>query len=441
MKKRLSYLILLILFSTVLTGCGEREYKTPSYNNTPLPTQTSYIAPTTPPPPAEPTAENLEDTHSRIVNDLINTMTLEEKVGQIFIAAFRRNSTASPLYVLDRSTKQQIQKYKPGGVILFSENIDTIPQTQKLIQDMQDISEIPLFIAVDEEGGRVSRIGKNPKMHSTRLPSSEIIGLAGDPTLAYEAGVVLGAELSSLGFNMNFAPVADVNTNPQNPVIGSRSFGSDPNWVGFMVQQITRGMQDQNVCAVLKHFPGHGDTSLDSHLGQVIINHDIERLRQIELVPFQKGINAGADGVMTAHIKLPNVISDDVPATLSGEILTGLLRDDLNHDKLIITDAMEMKAISNYWSSSDAAVMAFKAGADLILIPSSLDDAYNGIIDALQKDEITEERLDESLQRILKVKLERNILEGKKSSADPEKILGNPKHLDVVERIKEKAGI
>ncbi|HHV30524.1 glycoside hydrolase family 3 protein [Acetivibrio mesophilus] len=434
MKKIFKILIMTLLLNVAYVGCNHNANNPPPANS---PEPTSTI--TTPPTPL-PTEENLEEQQLRIVDHLIDSMTLEEKVGQIFIVAFRKGSLSQSLKVLDNHTKQQIQDFNPGGVILFSENIDTIPQTQKLIQDMQEISNIPMFIAVDEEGGRIARVGNNKKMHSTKIPSAHIIGLANDPELAYQAGTILGAELSSLGFNMNFAPVADVNTNPDNPVIGDRSFGSDPYNVAIMVQETSKGMQAQNVCTVLKHFPGHGDTSYDSHFGQVVINHDIERLRKIELIPFKKGILSGADGVMTAHIKLPNITSDDLPATLSKEILTGLLRDELNHEKLIITDAMEMKAISSYWSSSEASVMAFKAGADIILMPASLDEAYNGILEAVKNGEITEERLNESLRRIFMVKLERNILENKESSVDPEKVLGKQEHLDIVEKIRQKAG-
>lgn len=435
MKKIFKILIMILLLSIFYVGCNGNANNLPP-DNSPEPTATI----STPPTPL-PTEKNFEEQQIRTVDDLINSMTLEEKVGQIFIAAFRKGSISQPLKVLDNLTKQQIQDFNPGGVILFSENIDTIPQTQKLILDMQKSSKIPMFIAVDEEGGRVARIGNNPKMHSTKIPSADTIGLANDPELAYQVGTILGTELSALGFNMNFAPVADVNTNPQNPVIGDRAFGSDPYKVGIIVQEISKGMQDQGVCSVLKHFPGHGDTSFDSHHGQVVINHDIERLRQIELVPFEKGIQSGSDGVMTAHIKLPNITADDLPATLSEEILTGLLRNELKHEKLIITDAQEMKAISRYWSSSEAAVMAFKAGADIILMPASLDEAYNGIIEAVRNGEITEERLNESLRRIFMVKLQRNILENKKSSVDPEQVLGNQEHLNIVEKIKQKAGV
>lgn len=434
MKKRVNLLILTLLISIIYAGCNGNSDNMLS-DNSPQPTPTLALSPT-----PLPTAGNLEDQQLKTVDDLINSMTLEEKVGQIFIVAFREDSSSHPITSLDATTKQQIHDFNPGGVVLFSENIDTIPQTQKLIKDMQENSKIPMFIAVDEEGGRISRIGNNPKIHSTKIPSANIIGLADDPELAYQAGTVLGKELSSLGFNMNFAPVADVNTNPQNPVIGDRAYGSDPYNVGSIVQEISKGMQDQGVCSVLKHFPGHGDTSLDSHHGQVVINHDIERIRQIELIPFEKGIQSGADGVMTAHIMLPNIIGEDLPSTLSGEILTGLLRKELGHEKLIITDAMNMKAISSYWSSSEAAVMAFMAGADIILMPSSLGEAYNGVLEAVKNGQITEERLNESLQRILTVKFQRNIIGNRKSALDPEIVLGCREHQYIVEKIEQKAG-
>lgn len=434
MKKRIYILILTLLLSIAYTGCSRNAGNPPpADSNEPTPTITFSPSPL-------PTEENHEDQESKAVIDLINSMTLEEKVGQIFIVAFRKGSASHSIKSLDATTVQKIQDFNPGGVILFSENIDTIPQTQKLIRDMQENSKIPMFIAVDEEGGRISRIGNNPKMHSTKIPPANIIGLADDPELAYQVGTVLGKELSSLGFNMNFAPVADVNTNPENPVIGDRSYGSDPNKVGALIQEISKGMQDQGVCSVIKHFPGHGDTSFDSHHDQVVIHHDIERLRQIELIPFEKGIQSGADGVMTAHIKLPNVISEDLPATLSEEILTDLLRKELGHEKLIITDAMDMKAISKYWSSSEAAVMAFKAGADIILMPASLDEAYNAILEAVKNGEIAEERLNESLQRILTVKLQRNILNGHKAPLDPQTVLGNQEHKDIIDKINQKAG-
>jgi len=392
----------------------------------------------------EDTKENKEESGADKpdrVEQLISSMTLEEKIGQVFLVAFRTDSNGNPLLSLDDYTREQIQKYHLGGVVLFAENIDTIQQTKELISDIQASSKIPMFIAIDEEGGKVSRLNASGKMHATRLPGNLILGRTGDPELAYKVGALLAEELLSLGFNMNFAPVADVNTNPYNPVIGSRSFGSDPETVGDMVAKMVEGLQSRNVCSVLKHFPGHGDTSDDTHTGAVIVNHNRERLEKVEFVPFKKGIQSGADGVMTAHIQMPEITGDSIPATFSHDVLTGILRNDMNFSRLIITDALEMGAISKYWLPGEAAVNAFKAGADVLLMPASLSEAYEGLLEAVREGRISQERLDQSVRRILMVKEERNILEGKENDSDPEKVLGCKAHLDIVREIEKKASL
>jgi len=238
---------------------------------------------------------------------------------------------------------------------------------------------------------------------------------------------------------MNFAPVADVNTNPNNPVIGSRSFGSDPEVVGDMVAKMVEGLQSNNICSVIKHFPGHGDTSDDTHTGAVVINHNRERLETVEFIPFKKGIQSGADGVMTAHIQLPEITGNSVPATLSYDVLTGILRNDMNFNKLILTDALEMGAISKYWSPGEAAVNAFNAGADILLMPASLNDAYTGLLEAVRDGRISQERLDQSVRRIVMVKAERNILEPEEKDIDPDNVLGCEEHLGLAREIEEKA--
>jgi beta-N-acetylhexosaminidase len=435
----LTTLVILVILG-LMTGCRSDKNNMPTNTPTPDETESTEI-----PPSASVTDYNTPGVTPEIVTDgviesLLQTMTLEEKVGQLFIVAFRKDNIGRSLHHLNENTKQQIQNYKLGGVILFSENIDSIPQTVKLIEDMQNVAKTPMFISVDEEGGRVSRLGKSNKMHSTKLPSNKITGSANDPNLAYEVGKILGAELSTLGFNMNFAPVADINTNRQNPVIGDRAFGSNTYDVSLMVSKEVQGIQEHNICAVLKHFPGHGDTSLDTHLGQVVVNHDMRRLEQVEFVPFKSGIDAGADGVMAAHIMLPGITEESVPASLSKEILTDILRNKLNYNGLIITDSLEMKAISSYWTPSEAALKAFTAGADIILMPASLDKAYNSILDAVSSGEIPESRLDESVKRILDIKLKRKILERYKSGLNPDDVLGSEEHLNIVKKIKEKAG-
>lgn len=372
------------------------------------------------------------------IDVLMEKMTLEEKVGQVFMPAFRYDINHQPILAINEELRSAIEKYHLGGMIFFTENIDTIDQTQKLIQNMQSISEIPLFIAIDEEGGIVSRLSRNTKLPATKLPGNKILGDTKDPQLAYEVGKLLGRELSSLGFNMNLAPVADINTNPQNPVIGERAFGNDPYIVGEMVAQMVLGLQEENISAVVKHFPGHGDTLLDTHKGSVTLPHSLERLEKIEFVPFVKGIDNKVDGVMLAHLQVPNITSSSIPATFSEEIIENILRQELKHEKLIMTDALEMLAISKYWTPDEAAILAFKAGADILLMPQSLEEAYEGLLKAIEEETISIERLDASVKRILTVKYDRGIFLNNENNMDPQKILGSKDHLEIVEKILEE---
>ncbi|AOY76394.1 glycoside hydrolase family 3 protein [Clostridium formicaceticum] len=378
----------------------------------------------------------LPDEKLSYIEAYLKTMTLEEKVGQVFMQAFRYDTDNKRLTSLDENTKNKILKYHLGGVIFFSENIDTIDQTQRLIEAMQQVSRIPLFISVDEEGGIVSRLNSSPNMPATKLPGNKVLGDTENVAFAYKVGRLLGKELTSLGFNMNLAPVADVNTNPQNPVIGERSFGSDPHKTGEMVAQMVKGIQDENISAVVKHFPGHGDTSLDTHKEAVTLPHGIERLKAVEFLPFKKGIEAGVDGVMLGHLLVPSITSDSLPATFSWKVVD-LLRNHLKYEKLIITDALEMKAITKYWTPEEAAVLAFAAGADILLMPSSLEKAYEGLLKAVKEGRITEERLNESVRRILNVKYDRGILMEQENLLNPQEVLGSDAHLQIVKDILE----
>ncbi|WP_105615970.1 glycoside hydrolase family 3 protein [Vallitalea okinawensis] len=344
------------------------------------------------------------------VEELINGMSLEEKVGQMFMLAFRQDQLGQPLTLITEEVLHTVLNYYIGGVILFSENIHTPEQTKELIDDLQVTSKLPLFIAVDEEGGQVSRIGNNPAMQVPRLLNSGLIGRLGDPQKAFETGSILGAYLSELGFNLDFAPVADVNTNPNNPVIGERAFGTDPLLVGTMVAEEVKGMQEQGILATLKHFPGHGDTNSDSHMDQVEVDHDLDRLEKVEWLPFEVGIKAGVHMIMVGHIKTPNATKDNLPASLSPTMVTEHLRGNLGFDQVVITDALEMGAISNYYSSSEAAILAVEAGVDILLMPLDFPEAYNGVIEAVKNGRITEERIDESLMRILSLKYSEGII-------------------------------
>jgi beta-N-acetylhexosaminidase len=340
----------------------------------------------------------------QVIDEILEAMSLEEKVAQLFILEMTSLNDGNGVVEVNERVEEMLDLYPVGGVILFKDNIIDEAQTVTLIEDLQKHRRIPLFISVDEEGGRVSRIGNNEKMNKTKLPNMSEVGNTNDPEEAYKIGQILGSELRSLGFNMNFAPVADVNTNPNNPIIGVRAFGSDEYLVANMVVPIVEGMQSEGVGSVLKHFPGHGDTSTDTHLGTTYVEHGIERLRQVEWVPFQAGIEAGAFGVMSAHIHLPNVIEEDVPSTFSKEMMTGYLRNELGFDGLIITDALNMGAISKQYSMAEAAVMAIEAGCDVLLMPIPFVEAYDAVLQEVVDGRLTEERIDASVRRILEVK-------------------------------------
>lgn len=433
----IKHLVIIIIISLAFSGCKKADNTIDVFDSTIKQNEET-----------EKSRETYEDINASIqdialnekmivekkIDSMLFKMTLEEKVGQLFIPDLYTLSNKTET-VLSDEVREKIQKYHIGGLILFKDNIKTINQSKKLIMDLQQSTNIPLFISVDEEGGIISRIAKNSDMHATNLPNSHTIGSTGKSEYAYDIGYILGRELSSLGFNMNFAPVADVNTNPQNPIIGKRSFGSDKDLVAAMVYESVRGMQDQNVSAVIKHFPGHGDTSKDTHKGSVIVNHTLERLREVEFIPFIKGIDAGVDGVMVAHIKTPNATGEDVPASLSKEIITVLLRGEIGYNGLVITDAMNMGAITSEFESGEACVKAINAGVDLLLMPVNFEEDYNTVLEAVKDKVILESRIDESVKRILSVKLKRNLFEESVQAIDPEKVLGSLEHVNIVKKI------
>lgn len=431
MRKPVVRMVLLILLAAVsLCGCGgggpaatPQGAPTPAVTRTPAPT---------PSPTPDPAAKK-----QAAIDAMMADMTTEEMVGQVFMLACRIDAGGDPVLKASQGFTAMIQSYAMGGVILFAENAGTVSQTASLISDMQKESAIPLFIAVDEEGGRISRVASNDAMGGTVFPPMAHVGATGDTDLAYAVGQVIGEELSAMGFNMDMAPVADVNTNPQNQVIGDRAFSSDPQTAAGMVAAFTEGLQSTGVAAVLKHFPGHGDTSADTHKGTVSVSHDIERLRSVELVPFAAGIDAGAIGVMSAHIQAPNVTGNDKPATLSPELLTGLLRVEMGYEGLIITDALEMKAVSGVYESAEACVMAFLAGADILLMPASAKEGYQGVLAAVRDGTIAKEKLQASVRRILSAKYDMGLFFPNESPADPEEVLGSYAHRAVARAVEE----
>ncbi len=345
---------------------------------------------------------------------LMEGMTLEEKIGQLFIIRPESlnlslapeqisNSKAYGATELDSPMIESLERYPVGGVVIFQKNILSPTQLTGFVDEMQGQSKIPLFVGIDEEGGSVSRIANTEGFDVTKYESMEAIGLTGDSKNAQTVGLTIGSYLKQYGFNLDFAPVADVNTNPDNIVIGNRSFGSDPVLVAQMVSAEIDGLHEAGVMSCIKHFPGHGDTKGDTHKGFVSTEKTWEELKQCELIPFANA-SGHTDMVMISHITAPNVTSDGLPSSLSKEMIEGKLRKELDYDGVVITDSMAMRAITEAYTSGEAAVKSILGGVDIILMPENFVEAYNGIYDAVKSGTISEKRIDESVLRILSLK-------------------------------------
>ena len=323
------------------------------------------------------------------IEAVLSKMSLEEKIGQIFLVA------------PDSNLEQLLQTYHVGGAILFARHSQGLQQTMELIEQVRLFSgAIPPFVAVDQEGGRVARLD-----FTTQVPSARDLSNLDENSLRH-IGRILGNELAALGFNINFAPVLDVNTDPENPVIGDRSYGSDPATVSLLGQAYIAGLQEAGIAGCAKHFPGHGDTRSDSHLLLPVVTQNLERLESVELTPFRAAIKSGIELVMIAHVYYPALDpAPEKPATFSKRIVTGLLRETLGYSGLIITDAMNMKAITDSLSAGPAALAAFHAGVDIILMPENLDEAYTSVLSSVRVGDIPLARLDSSVRRILNLKL------------------------------------
>lgn len=341
---------------------------------------------------------------------LLEDMTLEEKIYQMFIVTQEQLTGFSGTVTQSGETSQNAVKQKPvGGIIYFQDNLKNPDQVVSMISDIQSASKTKLFISVDEEGGRVSRLGGNSSMNVTKFPAMMEVGSQGEDAVK-NATATIGKEIFELGFNLDFAPVADVYTNPDNTVIGDRALSTDPETAAALVAKAVEGFQASGMLCTLKHFPGHGDTAGDSHSGAVYLNGDLDKLEQNEFLPFKAGIQAGADMVMVGHINTPDVTGTDEPASLSSQMVIEILRGELGFEGVVITDAMNMSAITNRYDSGTAAVKAIQAGVDIVLMPSDLSSAYSGVLGAVQDGRISEERIDESVMRILETKVRQEII-------------------------------
>lgn len=333
-----------------------------------------------------------------LIADRLSKMTLDEKIGQLVITGIYGTT-------MTERTRQLIIEEKVGGVILFARNITDATQLVGLINSIKMVStssRIPLFISVDEEGGRVSRMPNE----LLDLPTLKKVGQLNNSQVAFKIGTILAKELNLFGFNMNFAPVLDINSNPNNPVIGDRSFGTSAEVVSELGTQMMKGIQSLGVIPVVKHFPGHGDTATDSHLGLPVVTHPLDRLSSFEWIPFKSSIDAQADAIMIAHILLTK-IDPNYPASLSHIIVTDLLRDRLGFKGVVITDDLTMGAISATFKLTDAAIRSLNAGVDILLVCHGEDNTTSVIAAirlAVSRGEISLSRIDESVTRILTLK-------------------------------------
>lgn len=354
----------------------------------------------------EPAVDPLDEQASQLVSG----MSLEDKVAQMFVITPEALTGYASVTAAGDTTKAAYESRPVGGLIYMADNLLSTEQTTEMLTNMQNIAMertgLPVFLSVDEEGGTVARVAKNDAFGVTDVGNMSDIGATGDAQNAYNAGVTIGTYLKQLGFNVDYAPVADVLTNPDNTVIGTRSFGSDASVVADMVTKELEALSSQGVFGVVKHFPGHGGVSGDSHDGAVTLDKSLEELMQTEFVPFQKAVENGVSFVMVGHISVPQVVGDNTPASLSQMMVSNVLREQLGYQGIVITDAMNMGAITGSYTADQAAVMAVNAGVDMILMPQDYETAYNGLLQAVQDGTITENRINESVTRIVKVKLQ-----------------------------------
>jgi beta-N-acetylhexosaminidase len=348
---------------------------------------------TTPPSPSKPPALTQESIQIKL-----KQMTINEKIGQMMLAGIDGTT-------MNAQAKALIQDYQVGGIIFYKNNLASTKQTVQLINSLKESNSrnaIPLWLSLDEEGGRVTRLPD--ELH--KFPTNAVIGQANNEKFSFAVGSTLGLELKAYGLNMDFAPVLDINSNPDNPVIGDRSFGVNASVVSKLGVQTMKGLQSQSIVSVVKHFPGHGDTSVDSHIGLPVVQHDLNRLRNLELIPFAEAIKNKADAVMVAHILLPKIDANN-PASFSKTTITGILRKELGFQGLVISDDMTMGAIAKNYDVGEAAVKAVQAGTDVILVAHEYEKEVK-VIQALRqavKDKrISMDQLNTSVTHILMLK-------------------------------------
>lgn len=350
-----------------------------------------------------------------LVQQKLESMTLEQKVAQLFVVTPEQLTGVSQAVVAGSATQRALDDIPVGGLCYFAQNITGSQQLRDLLANTCDIASrsgagIAPFLTVDEEGGMVARVANSGYFDVESFSNMAEVGTTGDETKAAYVGTTVGTYLHEIGFNVDFAPVADVLTNPRNEVIGLRAFSSDPGVVAQMVSAEVAAMLETGTMPCIKHFPGHGDTAGDSHTGAVVSKRTADEIRACEYKPFQAGIEAGCPFVMVGHIETPGLAADGLPASLSKTMITDELRGRLGFEGVVISDSFVMGAITQRYASADVAVRFIQAGGDMILMPENLQEAYRGMLAAVDGGAIEESRIDESVERILEVKKRAGIL-------------------------------
>ena len=368
--------------------------------------------------PKEPTLEEK-------VDEEISKLTLREKIGQMLVIDYNSTTYTEELDKL-------LKEVKPGGFILFKYIITSYSQSTKYISKIKESGNIPMLMSIDQEGGRVQKIKNVSEVNVLDIPDMYTLGKTKDKTLSYDVGKVVAEELSAFGVNTDFAPVIDVFSNLNNKVIGDRSFGNDYQSVIDMTIPFAKGLKENGVIPTYKHFPGHGDTDADSHYELPVVSKTKEELYQNELLPFKAAIENKAEMIMVAHIALPKITGSNIPASLSNEIINGILRSELGFEGVVITDAINMKALSDNYSLEDICKYSINAGVDIILMPLKPIDTLNTIEKLVNDGIITEERINESVKRILLMKHNNGLYDKKELNKDN---IGTQEHIDIINKI------
>lgn len=410
MNRCIEIIIAVLVLLSMFTGC---YLKMPGTVNPEI-RQEDTSAPASEPPRKEtessPTSPSQTDDEIALK---LREMTLKEKVGQLFIirpdaldlsqtAEQIKDSSADGVKELSSAMAAVLDNYPVSGIAMFGKNISTPDQITAFINNLQNSGNIPLFMAIDEEGGLVARIADNAAFNVRRYKSAVAVGESGDTAAAAEMGQTIGTYLHQYGFNLDFAPVADVNSNPNNPIIGNRAFSSDADAAAKMAKAMAEGLEKQQVIPTFKHFPGHGDTAEDSHNGIAVSHKSKEEMEICEWRPYES--LSIENCVMVGHIAAPEITGDLTPASMSYEIVTGILRQQLNFEGVVLTDALGMGAITNEYTSAEAAVNAIEAGCDILLCPDDLRESFEAITESVENGTISEERINESVYRILRLK-------------------------------------